>query len=354
MGKLRTIIKKLSISAGTLVVLGIGAELVARLAEPGPFSLLDSHPYAEHPDRGHTHKPSFAGRWDGSWYGTDSRGFRGPEHPSERVAGELRVVCLGDSCTFGKGVRELDSWPRQLEARLREALPGRTVNVFNLGVNGYAGKEYRSIFEESGVALEPDLVVIGYNLNDFENVLRSADVATFQESGARQLIPGWVRDAMSRSALYRWARSHYYHRNRRRDWERAEAFARSAAADEQDPEVWERQRGHIEGIRTAAASVGAEVAVFLFPYESQVYLEEYDRTPIVQLGNLCETLGIPFVSFEAEFRAAAHAQDPPLELFLRGDRYHPRPQGYAIAAEAVHELLESEGWLAAQAPSPND
>ncbi len=352
--RLRPVLKKLGLALGSLVLFGVLAELVARASEPGPFSLWDERPYLHHEALDHVHEPGFEGRWDGSWYSINSVGLRGPELTPEPAEGELRVLTLGDSCTFGKGVTEADSWPRQLERSMAAAAPaGVTPVVANLGVNGYSGVQYRDIFLERGLSLAPDLVIVGYNLNDFPNTLREVDQAVYKQRGLRTLLPSGLRDGMSRSALYRWLRAGYYDANRERDWQRAERFAQDAGASGGDPRVWDEQEGYLREIRDAAHDIGAEVAVFLFPYESQVYLDSYDTTPIELLGELCERLGLPFVSLEQEFRAVAHASDPPRELFLRGDRYHPRPEGYAIVAERVLQLLLSEGWLPAPSPPPD-
>lgn len=241
---------------------------------------------------------------------------------------------------------EHESWPRQLEGYLAEVL-GDTATpvVANMGVNGFFGQRYRDYFLESGLALEPDIVVVGYNLNDFPNSVRAVNDKVYRERGLRQLLPRGLRDGMSRLAAYRWLRATYYDLKRERDWQRAEQLAANAASDPVDSEVWEQQEAYLREIRDAAAGVGARVAVFLFPYESQVYLDAYDRTPITLLSELCGRLEIPFVSIEEDFRAVAHETDPPRELFLRGDRYHPRPEGYALVAGRVVALLGDEGWL---------
>jgi len=352
--RLRPVLKKLGLALGSLTAFALVAELVARANEPGPFSLWDRFPYLHHETLEHVHEPGFVGRYDSSWYVINALGLRGPELELAPAAGELRVVTLGDSCTFGKGVTDANSWPRQLEAQMRaEAPAGVHPVVANLGVNGYSGVHYRDIFLEKGLPLAPDLVIVGYNLNDFPNTLREVDEAVYQQRGLRTLLPEGLRDGMSRSALYRWLRAGYYDANRELDWQRAERFARDAGASGGDPLVWDEQEGYLREIRDAAHDIGAEVAVFLFPYESQVYLDSYDDTPIELLGELCERLGLPFVSLELEFREAARVSDPPRELFLRGDRYHPRPEGYAIVAERVLQLLQDEGWLPGSSPPPD-
>ena len=94
-------------------------------------------------------------------------GFREREFPlTPKPAGTFRVVCLGDSWTFGANVGDAETYPRQLEARLRERFPEREVEVLNLGVLGYSSFQGLRVMERHGVGLEPDLVVIGYGMND--------------------------------------------------------------------------------------------------------------------------------------------------------------------------------------------
>ena len=144
LGILWKVVKKLLVFAVSAVVLVLAGELVARAAEPGQFSLLDQNPYQKgFKGLRQFHKRSFEGRWDGTWYGTNSIGLRGPEIELEKDEDEFRIVALGDSCTFGKSVVEEDTWPRQLETKLQQEFgDDRRAVVANCGVNGYAGKDY--------------------------------------------------------------------------------------------------------------------------------------------------------------------------------------------------------------------
>ena len=53
-------------------------------------------------------------------YRVNSLGFRDREFPKEKPAGELRVLAIGDSFTFGAGVQLDDCWVQLLERRLAE------------------------------------------------------------------------------------------------------------------------------------------------------------------------------------------------------------------------------------------
>jgi hypothetical protein len=69
---------------------------------------------------------------------TNALGMRDAPTPPA-APGQLRILCLGCSMTEGMGIRDPSQpWPRQLEARLREAMPnGPTPVVMNGGTAGY-------------------------------------------------------------------------------------------------------------------------------------------------------------------------------------------------------------------------
>src|SRR5207253_80172 len=68
----------------------------------------------------------------------NSEGFRDREFADSNPASGFRIVCLGDSWTWGNNVNEAQSYPRRLAALLKEALPNRQIEVLNLGVPGYS------------------------------------------------------------------------------------------------------------------------------------------------------------------------------------------------------------------------
>ncbi|HLY39430.1 MAG TPA: GDSL-type esterase/lipase family protein [Candidatus Binatia bacterium] len=102
---------------------------------------------------------------------TNAAGFRGPALPGAKPAGVYRIVALGDSFTFGFGVRERQAWPARLAALL-DARTGGTprVEVVNLGVPGTGPRDYLWHLAHTGLALQPDLVVIGFFANDVNDV----------------------------------------------------------------------------------------------------------------------------------------------------------------------------------------
>jgi lysophospholipase L1-like esterase len=105
---------------------------------------------------------------------TNGAGFRGPALPDGKAPHVYRIVVLGDSFTWGYGVRERQAYParleRELNARLRARGSGRRVEVVNLGLPGAGPLDYLYHLRHTGLALAPDLVIVGLFANDVNDL----------------------------------------------------------------------------------------------------------------------------------------------------------------------------------------
>ena len=88
------------------------------------------------------------------------------EVPLERPASELRILFLGDSCTFGWGLREQESLVAQVEAALRARLPDRPIQCINAGVPAYTAFQGWRYLVTEGLAFAPELVVVTFGNNE--------------------------------------------------------------------------------------------------------------------------------------------------------------------------------------------
>jgi len=105
---------------------------------------------------------------EGEAWGTDVRvnsaGFRGPEVDLD-AGDRRRIVVLGDSIAFGNRMRSTEAFPARLQAMLDASAPAE-FEVLNLAVGGYDVLQQVRNLELRGLPLDPDLVVVGYCLND--------------------------------------------------------------------------------------------------------------------------------------------------------------------------------------------
>ena len=94
-------------------------------------------------------------------------GMRGPAVSRVPAPGVHRVVALGDSATFGERLPVEDAFPAVLEREL-VARTGDRWEVLNAGVQGYNTEAELAFLKTRALALHPETVVVGFNLNDFD------------------------------------------------------------------------------------------------------------------------------------------------------------------------------------------
>lgn len=137
----------------------------------------------------------------------NSLGFRSPDLPASKRDGDLRVLCLGDSQTFGNGVDQDKTYPARLEALLRSSFAGRRVDVINAGVQAYDTAQEVDLLQREATRLSPDLVTVGFYLNDIGEVLRT-DKTTMVEGGTGEFARrGLVKQFMPYRLIYLLKRS---------------------------------------------------------------------------------------------------------------------------------------------------
>ena len=155
--------------------LWLGDEFVPGIVTDAPMSVC----VVRDPDLGWRCRPGFRMRAIGPSLNSpvfrysvalNRRGLRDVDHPYEKPHGTIRIACLGDSFVWGWGVDDGETFADRLEREL-----GPEVEVVNLGVPGYSTDQELLCFLEEGKKYRPDLVLLGYVLNDAEGNLRSAN-----------------------------------------------------------------------------------------------------------------------------------------------------------------------------------
>lgn len=87
----------------------------------------------------------------------ERRGWREGERPLPKRGG--RLVCLGDSVTYGVSVAPWETWCAQAGRALR-------VEALNFGMNGWDAEQVATLLETRIAAWEPDIVAWGAYVND--------------------------------------------------------------------------------------------------------------------------------------------------------------------------------------------
>lgn len=97
---------------------------------------------------------------------TNAQGLRADfEITREKPAGARRLLCLGDSFTFGPFVDNHELYSAQLQDLLNAARTD-SAQVINAGFSGWTLPDQLSYLKEKGLALKPDLVLLQIYVND--------------------------------------------------------------------------------------------------------------------------------------------------------------------------------------------
>jgi len=121
--------------------------------------------------------PKAIGRPETWHVAIDRSGYRGPDRTAGVETGPAyRILCVGDSITYGWGTDQDDVFPRRVEAILRERHPGADIEVINTGVPGWSWLQGQRFLEQEGLGLHPDVVVMGHGTNDQIRDTRTTDL----------------------------------------------------------------------------------------------------------------------------------------------------------------------------------
>lgn len=91
------------------------------------------------------------------------RTFRGRTH-ARRKSTAYRVICLGESTTYGHGVEAGEDWPTKLQQVLRQQ--GHDVEVINAGYPWYTSAHSVVNYATNMRYFDADLVVVMHGVND--------------------------------------------------------------------------------------------------------------------------------------------------------------------------------------------
>jgi len=267
----------------------------------------------------------------------NSLGLRGPEVALKPSEGVFRVLCLGDSTTFGFYVEEAETLPQRLQGSLLEG-GSAPVEVINGGCGGWSIASQARFFSERGSKLEPQLVVLTFCGNDLADLNRPPPYESHKAELGQG--PGSVRRALYQTACYElilrgkiaWKRY-----RQKAAGEEPHPLSSVSVSGEEGERLWAAYSKHLESLRDELRRTGTPLVVSYLPdaWRLQEKLEEVDDQ---MLGSLCQRLGIPYVSGYSKFKAqkVEDLYHAPLDA-------HPSAEGNRVLAEVTAAFLIERG-----------
>ena len=96
----------------------------------------------------------------------NSLGFRGKDFTPRKPSGTVRIICLGESSTFGFFDRDDYTYPSILQKILNEAAGIGRFEVINAGIPHVDSDNILAMFKGEILSYEPDIITIYAGFND--------------------------------------------------------------------------------------------------------------------------------------------------------------------------------------------
>lgn len=297
----------------------------------------------------------------------NSFGLRGPEPAVPKPPGTYRVLCLGDEATLAPTMKEAETFCGRLAAHLEPSLPLRA-EVINAGVPGYCPLLCCLVLRHSLLALQPDLVVMNFDMSDVADDYRYRRHARMGADGQPVACPHPALAAAPENQETHWTERILLVR-----WlkDRALSWAFSREDSDEDRGLL-APNGRYAWLRedTAAGSVYVEQAFSALPHLNRMVTDSHarfvvatypvpwqvspeagspelrrnfgvaenavhrSREPFEALARYCRQYDIPFCDTSSAFSQA----EQPERLFLRSA---PRfsAEGHQLYARILADFL---------------
>jgi len=333
----------LIVSAATLLSLALAEGLLGLVLPPPIVWRMPQERYENHPTRLYVLRSNQQAFTHDKPLRINALGLRGGEVEIPKPPDRFRIVVMGDSLTFGNGVRDDETYSRRLETML-QAAGLRSTEVINAGIPGYDSWQEALLLEEVVLSLDPDLVLLGFYENDVSQrpmTTRPVIGATGESPRtglAARLGDRWIF-LLKRSQLLVLAWE-AYQRARVRWLPPPEARVRMALLNgENYPPTeagWAEVDASLRHMASRLKREGVPFGIVVFPMPEQVWNTGAGTVAYQgRLQGITREIGVPTLDLLPAFRKAA-ADGRPLYIFWD---WHPAPEGHQITAEAIDAFI---------------
>lgn len=283
-------------------------------------------------------RPHEIARWsEGRWLRQrriettlNNLGLRGPDvHPD---TDQTRLLFVGDSITFGEGVRDEEAFPSVAERILPGRLPEARPRVINGGVPGYGIAEETALVKALLPRVRPAVVLLTFCVNDLFAVMEQQAPERYARYEEERFSPLFSLSATTRHLFLRYFVFLYVNGL-------SSPYINGIHPLQQDgPDVrraWSEYFSALDFLAAFLRENRVEFGLVVFPDFSQV-VTGID-TPEKQFRGYGEERGIPVLPLLETFRER-RGEGIPL-LIPDG---HPNARAHEIIASAVVDWLAGD------------
>jgi lysophospholipase L1-like esterase len=267
--------------------------------------------------------PNWEGEIKTTKVSTNSFGMRDDEFPLEKPDGNIRILVIGDSFTFGLGVDQSTCYSEQLEQILNRQESEFIYSVLNGGVGGYNTEQEMKWLKEKGLAFEPDVVIVGFVLNDV--IYRGIYNAELQPWPIQLLWRTATYNVLSNIITSSRVESDVFKRS-------VETTKKLTEDSRKIDELWLECFDHIEEMKYLTDQSDIPLVIVLFPWPNQLQTDTGDPIPQARLIQHLQKLGIYYIDLLPAYQRVKNG------LYQQGDN-HPSVKGHEVAALEISAFL---------------
>jgi len=272
----------------------------------------------------------------------NSLGYRGPEIQRDKPSHVVRVLCLGDSGTFGQFVNDEDTVTSHLEQLLRQ--DHLSVEVINAGVPGTTIVDQMEVLKRSMI-LKPDIVILTFSENDISDLAAEpsqyvalAQNRRLKDRAGFKTFYDLVRDtALFNYALKVRATWNTYSTTHGSDSVRTAGPPRLEIEQEQ---LWMMYARQLETMRQYLANQNIQMIFNGYPTHQRIGADTFThnrhRDQLGRAEAMAREMGLPTVSLLPSFRESGLTKEELYHLPYDG---HANKRGYVVQAKALHPAI---------------
>jgi lysophospholipase L1-like esterase len=277
-----------------------------------------------------------ATRWARESVRLNSWWFRDGEMRIEKPQGVYRIAIIGDSVTYGQGIREEDRFSNLLQGYLDGEKSACRFEVLNFGWLGSETIDEVNVFRNTVYKVNPDFIVLQWFINDVEGHDKSKrpqskPLIPFDSANSylyQNSVIYYLLDLQWQNLVQRTSHSEGY---------RGYLFERFG--DPEGPEA----RAYVEVLREfigLCRERGIPVGVILFPDMVPGLADSYPFEYLHDLVHgVCDQEGVPYVDLLDTYTQYKDCR----QLWVNRFDHHPSPLANRLAAEKLLERF-GETW----------
>lgn len=256
-----------------------------------------------------------------------------------------RILCLGDSSTYGIGASDIKrfSYPSRLQTVLNQNISSKKFEVLNLGVPGTNSSQLLNRFQYNILKYKPDMVIVMVGINDPWNFEESNILEFYNITAVKQLYMK-IELLLNKSKLFRFLTLVFLTEK----FNKLEIPAFDSKTLKKAVEFYGNDQAKAEAFHKAMVSNITKLKQTADHNGVKIIFMKYHNIgwgrPELIIHHTYDQLGVPVVDNESLFRKAVQLQ---MNVFSY-DKWHPNDFGYLLIAKNIYnqlidiEIIDSE------------